>query len=39
LLGVEEAGVSIVASTGNLYGPEGAGLTIRASALVTLVRR
>jgi 2-C-methyl-D-erythritol 2,4-cyclodiphosphate synthase len=40
LLGlIEDTSVSIVASTGNLYGPEGAGLAVRASALVTVVRR
>ncbi len=40
LMGVaEEAAVSVTASTGNLTGPEGAGLAIRATALVTLVRR
>jgi 2-C-methyl-D-erythritol 4-phosphate cytidylyltransferase / 2-C-methyl-D-erythritol 2,4-cyclodiphosphate synthase len=40
LMGMVDKGkVSISASTGNLTGPEGAGLAIRATALVTIVRR
>lgn len=36
---VDESAVSVTASTGNLTGPEGAGLAIRATALVTIIRR
>jgi len=39
LLGCERGSVAVVASSGNLSGPEGAGRTIRATALVTLLRR
>ncbi len=39
LLGVEGNAVSIVASTGNLYGPEGAGYAISATCLVSVHRR
>jgi len=39
LLGCEHESVAVVASSGNLSGPEGAGRTIRATALVTLLRR
>ena len=39
IMGVlDESAVSVTASTGNLTGAEGAGLAIRATALVTLVR-
>jgi 2-C-methyl-D-erythritol 4-phosphate cytidylyltransferase/2-C-methyl-D-erythritol 2,4-cyclodiphosphate synthase len=36
---VREESVAVVASSGNLSGPEGAGSVIRATALVTVVRR
>ncbi|HVM30311.1 MAG TPA: 2-C-methyl-D-erythritol 2,4-cyclodiphosphate synthase [Candidatus Limnocylindrales bacterium] len=39
ILGTMPEQVSVTASSGNLTGPEGAGLVIRASAFVTLVRR
>jgi len=39
LLGVDHDEVAIVASTGNLYGPEGAGLVISATCLVSVHRR
>ena len=39
LVGSEPGSVSVVASTGNLSGDEGAGRVIRATALVTVVRR
>ena len=39
LVGIEAGSVSVVASTGNLSGAEGAGRVIRATALVTVVRR
>jgi 2-C-methyl-D-erythritol 4-phosphate cytidylyltransferase/2-C-methyl-D-erythritol 2,4-cyclodiphosphate synthase len=39
LLGVADSAVSVVAASGNLGGPEGAGLVVSASALATLVRR
>jgi 2-C-methyl-D-erythritol 4-phosphate cytidylyltransferase/2-C-methyl-D-erythritol 2,4-cyclodiphosphate synthase len=39
LLGVGADRIAVVASTGNLSGPEGAGRVIRASALVTVIRR
>jgi len=39
LLGVDTDAVAISASTGNLYGPEGAGLVISATCLVSLHRR
>lgn len=39
LLALEPAAVAIVASGGNLAGPEGAGLVISASAIATLVAR
>jgi 2-C-methyl-D-erythritol 4-phosphate cytidylyltransferase / 2-C-methyl-D-erythritol 2,4-cyclodiphosphate synthase len=39
LLAVDQDGLSVIASSGNLAGPEGAGLVISASAYVTLVRR
>jgi 2-C-methyl-D-erythritol 4-phosphate cytidylyltransferase / 2-C-methyl-D-erythritol 2,4-cyclodiphosphate synthase len=39
LLGVQDGAVAVSASTGNLYGPEGAGRMIRATALVTVIRR
>jgi hypothetical protein len=39
MVGSEPGSVSVVASTGNLSGDAGAGRVIRATALVTLVRR
>jgi 2-C-methyl-D-erythritol 2,4-cyclodiphosphate synthase len=39
MLGSGSGSVAISASTGNLSGPEGAGLVIRATALVTVHRR
>jgi 2-C-methyl-D-erythritol 4-phosphate cytidylyltransferase/2-C-methyl-D-erythritol 2,4-cyclodiphosphate synthase len=39
LLGCESESVALVASSGNLAGPEGAGRVIRATALVTVYRR
>ena len=39
MLGTGSGSVAISASTGNLSGPEGAGLVIRATALVTVHRR
>ena len=39
LLGVQSSSVSISASTGNLYGAEGAGLAISATCLVAVHRR
>jgi 2-C-methyl-D-erythritol 4-phosphate cytidylyltransferase/2-C-methyl-D-erythritol 2,4-cyclodiphosphate synthase len=39
VIGIDVADVSIVASTGNLYGPEGAGLVISATCLVVAHRR
>jgi 2-C-methyl-D-erythritol 4-phosphate cytidylyltransferase/2-C-methyl-D-erythritol 2,4-cyclodiphosphate synthase len=39
LLGLSSESVSVVASTGNLSGPEGAGLSISATALVSAVTR
>jgi 2-C-methyl-D-erythritol 4-phosphate cytidylyltransferase/2-C-methyl-D-erythritol 2,4-cyclodiphosphate synthase len=39
LLGANPKAVSITASTGNLYGPEGAGLVISATCLVAVHRR
>lgn len=39
LLGVELDQVAVTASTGNLSGAEGAGRVVRASALVTVIRR
>jgi 2-C-methyl-D-erythritol 4-phosphate cytidylyltransferase/2-C-methyl-D-erythritol 2,4-cyclodiphosphate synthase len=39
LVGTEAGSVAVTASTGNLSGPEGAGRTIRATALVTVIRR
>jgi 2-C-methyl-D-erythritol 4-phosphate cytidylyltransferase/2-C-methyl-D-erythritol 2,4-cyclodiphosphate synthase len=39
ILGVDRESVSITASTGNLYGPEGAGLVISATCLVAVHRR
>lgn len=39
MVGTEPDSVSVVASTGNLTGDEGAGRVIRASALVTVIRR
>jgi 2-C-methyl-D-erythritol 4-phosphate cytidylyltransferase / 2-C-methyl-D-erythritol 2,4-cyclodiphosphate synthase len=38
-LGIGRDLVSVTASTGNLHGPEGAGRVIRATALVTVIRR
>lgn len=37
LLGLAPAAVGVTASTGNLSGPEGAGLALSANALVTMV--
>lgn len=39
LVGVESDHVAVVASTGNLAGAEGAGRVMRATALVTVIRR
>jgi len=39
LIGVEADQVAVTASTGNLSGPEGAGRVVRATALVTVIRR
>lgn len=39
LIGTGADSVSVVASSGNLAGPEGAGRVIRATALVTVIRR
>jgi 2-C-methyl-D-erythritol 4-phosphate cytidylyltransferase / 2-C-methyl-D-erythritol 2,4-cyclodiphosphate synthase len=39
LIGTEAGSVAVTASTGNLTGPEGAGRSIRATALVTVIRR
>ena len=39
LVGVASESVAVTASTGNLSGPEGAGRVIKATALVTVVRR
>ena len=39
LVGTEAGSVAVTASTGNLSGPEGAGRAIRATALVTVIRR
>ena len=39
LLGLDPVQLAVTASTGNLGGPEGAGLAISASAFVTLIRR
>jgi 2-C-methyl-D-erythritol 4-phosphate cytidylyltransferase/2-C-methyl-D-erythritol 2,4-cyclodiphosphate synthase len=39
LVGTEAGSVAVTASTGNLTGPEGAGRVIRATALVTVIRR
>jgi 2-C-methyl-D-erythritol 2,4-cyclodiphosphate synthase len=39
LTGIDPAAVAITASTGNLYGPEGAGLVISATCLVSVHRR
>jgi len=39
LLGADPAAISVTASTGNLYGPEGAGLVISATCLVAVHRR
>jgi 2-C-methyl-D-erythritol 4-phosphate cytidylyltransferase / 2-C-methyl-D-erythritol 2,4-cyclodiphosphate synthase len=39
LLGLPTDAVAVIASSGNLAGPEGAGLAISASAFVTLARR
>jgi len=39
ILGCTRESVALVASSGNLSGPEGAGLVIRATALVTVVQR
>ena len=39
LLGASPESVAVTASTGNLSGPEGAGRTIKATALVTVIRR
>ncbi|MEX2548396.1 MAG: 2-C-methyl-D-erythritol 2,4-cyclodiphosphate synthase, partial [Chloroflexota bacterium] len=39
LIGAEQESVAVTASTGNLSGPEGAGRVIRATALVTVIRR
>ena len=38
LLGLELTNVAVTASTGNLNGPEGAGRSISATALVTMTR-
>jgi 2-C-methyl-D-erythritol 4-phosphate cytidylyltransferase/2-C-methyl-D-erythritol 2,4-cyclodiphosphate synthase len=38
-LGTDAGSVAVTASTGNLSGPEGAGRSIRATALVTVIRR
>jgi 2-C-methyl-D-erythritol 2,4-cyclodiphosphate synthase len=39
LIDVQEDSVALTASTGNLSGPEGAGQVIRATALVSVIRR
>jgi 2C-methyl-D-erythritol 2,4-cyclodiphosphate synthase len=39
LLGIEPSRMSVIASSNNLAGPEGAGLVISASALVSLASR
>lgn len=39
LLGIDETNVAITASTGNLYGPEGAGRAMSATSLVVARRR
>jgi 2C-methyl-D-erythritol 2,4-cyclodiphosphate synthase len=39
VLGADSESVAVSASTGNLSGPEGAGRVIRATALVSVVRR
>jgi len=39
VLGIEMDAVAVIASTGNLVGAEGAGRVMRASALVTVIRR
>ena len=39
ILGVDSQSVAVIASTGNLAGPEGAGRVISARAFVTVHRR
>ena len=39
LLEVDESDVAVIASSGNLGGPEGAGLVVSATAFVTLATR